>query len=475
MFTILAILAGIFIAYVLIVDNIIKKKNQEEKDAFMAMQMQQKVLNELEEKKEGKKEKKEEKPKDKKEKPQEIKEEKPKESVKEEVKESVKEKVKENVNKKEEKSKPNNKYIRPSVALLDKVIHKEENPELINKNMEAIRNVLTNNNVNAKMGEVSLGTVYSVYEIESSNNTDKIISLEKEFASSLGLKKINFLNPVPNKDAVGIIIPNKKIDKVSLKEMLSNVPSEQKKKELLIPLGACPYNKLYTSMYESHHLLVTGINSTDTLTFINDVIVSSLIRMTPSELGLVIIDGKENELNNYTKLPHILNKVMTNKATKTLNNLVELIESRYKLLNGNDCKSIMVYNERPNVEKLPHVLVVINGYDAIYQKNPETLDVINEIVSKGRKAGVHILLNIDNNTNESIDLINKLDIPSVVMFKSNKNLKYKGLSDNGVLTGHGEAFVKIINDNNTYRLQVPFVSDKDIKQILDFINEKKNN
>ncbi len=493
MFLVLIVLASLFIVYILIVDVLMKKKSQQRRDEFLAMEMKNKVLSELEEKKKGKDKKKEkeqeqseeekednnetveekEEPKEKKEKKtkkekkenKEDNEEKSvdKESVNEEVNKEVKEEVKKDVN----VEKIENDYIRPSVALLNKVAHKGVTQEEVNNNTEAINKVLKSKKVNANVMSVSRGSVYSVYELELRTSPDSVTSLNKELSSALGLKKVSFMMSVPGKNALGLIVPNKKIDKVSLKELLSNVPSEHKKKELLIPVGACPYKKIYTSMYECKHMLVAGVNSTDIHTFLNDVIVSALIRMDSDELELVLIDGKKDELDCYERLC----EVAKDNYYDVIEDVTNVISERYDTLKVHYAKNIKDYNERPDVTKLPSVLVVINSYYDVYNSNNKIARLLKDIINRGRNVGVHVLLTVDDSVPEVKKLVNELDIPSLVLFKSNKGFEYKGVKDDNELIGHGEAFVKLVNDNNTYRLQVPFISDEEVKNVIDFIKK----
>lgn len=369
-----------------------------------------------------------------------------------------------------------NNYIKADVSLLDDAKKRSISEEEIRNKTKIIDDTLSAFKINAKVCNVNISTLVSVFEIDISPNTnvDKIKNIFDNFKVSLGNKKIRLIIPIPNKNTIGIEIPNNSEDKIVLKEMLKDIPDEYKDSNILIPVGIDSYgNKKYFDLSKYQNLLVVGASGSGKKTFLHSVITTSLINTTPNELKIIIIDNSKTEfaiyesVNNTYTLVNDLNKI--DSIFRTINLEINKRKEEFALVNA---KNIYEYNKLTNkLLNFESILLIINSYNDIYQVNKNINNYISEIINNGKDFGINIILSSNNSYSKFEKYIDELDFGSVILFKSNNDFKYNKVTDNDILLGNGDMFCKLYGEKEISRLQAPYVTFEESKRIVDSIRE----
>ena len=370
-------------------------------------------------------------------------------------------------------------YIKPQINMLSKSKKEAIDQSIIDEKINIINDTLKSFKIKAKVCNTDIGAQVSVFEVELLGNTkiEKIVDIQDELKVSLGTKNLILLIPVPGKSTIGIEIPNNKMNMVSLREVISNIPNNYKESKILVPLGLNPFgNYRFADLTKYQQLLVTGGFSSGKTSFLNSVIVSNLIMSTPNDLKLVLIDSEKSEFSIYDGLKNLMCPVITDykKAIDYLIHVVEIIKERQETLYKFKTPNIEEYNKRYSKfnNHMEHILVIINSYYDIYLFNDCVQELINKIIYDGRECGVNIILSANNNHYKTQEVLSELDFNSIVLFKSRENFISNKVKDNNVLLGSGDAFYKLFGDSEEERIQTPYVEYEDIKRIVSFLKEK---
>ena len=375
---------------------------------------------------------------------------------------NVEEKTVEKTDKDEVKEKSvtkNPDYQLPSLDLLDKPKKKNKTTDnsIIEKNITTLEKVLEDFKIKGKVVEVHVGPTVVQYELEIASGTrvNKITSINREISLALAKKDVRIEAPIPGKNTVGIEFANDTPSPVSFYEIISskkmvNAPD----KKLMVPLGksimgdigVCEINKM-------PHMLIAGTTGSGKSVCVNGIICSILMRAKPSEVKLVMVDPKVVELSVYNGIPHLLRPVVTEpkQAAIALQKMVEEMERRYQVFSDSKTKNIEGYNEyvekwnkehkneEYEKEKLPYIVVIIDELaDLMMVAAKEVEDSILRITQKARAAGIHLIVATQRPSTEVI----------TGLIKANMLFLPIGM-------------------NSPIRIQGSFISDYEIKRIID--------
>lgn len=399
---------------------------------------------------------------------------------------------------KEEKVVTTNKsYQLPPLSLLNppKKSKNETDQSSIEKNIEILERVLRDFNINGKVVEVHIGPAVAQYELEIASGTrvNRITSIDREIALALAKKDVKIQAPIPGKSTVGIEFANDVSTPVSFYEIMdSKLMRNAPDKKLMVPLGksimgdigVCEINKM-------PHLLIAGTTGSGKSVCVNGVICSILMRAKPDEVKLVMVDPKVVELSVYNGIPHLMCPVVTDpkKAAVALAKMVQEMENRYQTFSDSKTKNIEGYNayvdkyneehkdEEYQKRKMPYIVIIIDELaDLMMVAAKEVEDSILRITQKARAAGIHLIVATQRPSTEVITGLIKANIPSRISFAVGSGIDSRTILDQTgaeKLLGKGDMLFLPIGTNAPTRIQGSFITDDEIKKIIDFTVEQQ--
>ena len=410
--------------------------------------------------------------------------------------------VKEELNKEEktevkEKVVTNKSYMLPPLSLLDipKKSKNSTDEEAIEKNIEILERVLKDFNINGKVVEVHIGPAVAQYELEIASGTrvKSILGIDREIALALAKKDVKIQAPIPGKSTVGIEFANDVSTPVSFYEIISSkLMQNSPDKKLMVPLGksimgdigVCEVNKM-------PHLLIAGTTGSGKSVCVNGIICSILMRARPDEVKLVMVDPKVVELSVYNGIPHLMCPVVTDpkRAAVALAKMVNEMERRYEVFSETKTKNIETYNayiekynnehkdEEYQKQKLPYIVIIIDELaDLMMVAAKEVEDSILRITQKARAAGIHLIVATQRPSTEVITGLIKANIPSRISFAVGSGIDSRTILDQTgaeKLLGKGDMLFLPIGVNSPTRIQGSFITDDEIKKIIDFTVEQQ--
>ena len=392
----------------------------------------------------------------------------------------------------------NEVYIKPPIDLLDKPSNRSNSAsstEVISKNTKILERVFTDFGMNARVVEVHVGPAVTQYEmnLERGTKVNKVLSISREIALALAAKEVRIEAPIPGKNTIGVEVPNQNIIPVSMREIM-DVISKNKKlddSKLLAPLGRdIMGNVKYVEINKTPHMLVAGATGSGKSVCINNIILSILMRTTPDEVKMVLVDPKKVEFNVYDGIPHLLTPVVTDpkKASAALQKIVVMMDDRYETFKNSGTKNIATYNEyvdkelkkNPNapIKHMPFILVVIDELaDLMLVAAKEVEESVMRITQLARAAGIHLIVATQRPSTDVITGVVKSNIPTRISFAVSSSIDSRTILDmTGAekLLGKGDMLYKPMDDNNPTRIQGSYVSDGEIARVVDFVKQRSH-
>ena len=388
-------------------------------------------------------------------------------------------------------------YVKPSINLLNmpKSKGKVNSTEVIAANTKKLERVFNDFGMVAKVIEIHVGPAVTQYEMELQRGTkvNKVLSISREIALELSAKEVRIEAPIPGKSTVGIEIPNQTIIPVSMREIMEDLERNPKYKDskLAAPLGRdIMGNVKCVEINKTPHMLVAGATGSGKSVCINNIILSVIMRSTPDEVKMVLIDPKKVEFNAYEGIPHLLMPVVTDpkKASAALQKIVVEMDDRYETFKNSGTKNISTYNEyiekqlkkNPNcgLKKMPFILVIIDELaDLMLVAAKEVEDSIMRITQLARAAGIHLIVATQRPSTDVITGVVKSNIPTRISFAVSSSIDSRTIIDmTGAekLLGKGDMLYKPMDDNTPTRVQGSFVSDDEIQRVVDFVKSKSH-
>ncbi len=369
----------------------------------------------------------------------------------------------------------------------------EINEEEQAANKDLIVNALRSYNIEIVKIEATIGPTVTLYEIvpESGTRISKIKALEDDIAMNLAALGIRIIAPIPGKGTIGIEVPNKKRQVVSMRAILESPKFRNTKMHLPMALGATISNEIFMAdLTKMPHLLVAGATGQGKSVGLNCIITSLLYSKHPDELKFVLIDPKSVEFSLYNtidkqylaKLPNEEEAVITDslKVVDTLNSLCEEMERRYQLLKMTGVRVVEDYNERfvnrelnPELghRYLPYIVIVVDEYaDLITVAGKEVHTPICRIAQKARAVGLHLILATQRPSADVVTGLIKNNFPARIAFKVTQGIDSKTILDRSGaqrLTGMGDMLVMI--NGVIERVQCALVETREVENICKFI------
>jgi S-DNA-T family DNA segregation ATPase FtsK/SpoIIIE len=322
------------------------------------------------------------------------------------------------------------------------------------------------------------------YELSLAPGTkvSKVSQLKDDLAYALASTDIRILAPIPGKQAVGVEVPNQSHRMVFLGDIFKRkLPNGGK--------GAAPHSPLvawlgkdiagkavWTDLAKMPHVLVAGTTGAGKSGCINAMLSSILLRSTPNEVRMVLVDPKRVELNYYEDIPHLLTPVVTNPrmAANVLNNLIREMESRYEVMGEARCRNIVELNRTRIAAKqppLPYILCVIDELADLMMIAPaEVEDAIIRLAQKSRAVGIHLVLATQR---PSVDVITgtiKVNVPARVSFAVSSQHDSRVILDQGgaeALLGQGDMLFRPVGSSKLQRIQGAYITEDEIARLTD--------
>ena len=391
-------------------------------------------------------------------------------------------------------------YLFPEIDFLNKY---DEGPktEVSKDDLEKSKNMIVQTLNNYKIGiaqiKATIGPTVTLFEIvpEAGVRISKIKNLEDDIALSLAALGIRIIAPIPGKGTIGIEVPNKKPEIVSMHSVINSAKYQNSDAALPVCLGKTISNEVYVAdLAKMPHLLMAGATGQGKSVGLNAIIVSLLYRKHPAELKFVMVDPKKVELTLYqtierhylAKLPGEGDAIITDnkQVISTLNSLCEEMDQRYALLQAAMVRNIKEYNSKFIKRKLnpeeghkylPYIVVIIDEVaDLIMTAGKEVEHPIGRIAQLARAIGIHLILATQRPSVNIITGTIKANFPARIAFRVSSKIDSRTILDgNGAdqLIGKGDMLYSTGSD--MVRLQCPFVDTPEVDTITGFIGNQR--
>jgi S-DNA-T family DNA segregation ATPase FtsK/SpoIIIE len=326
------------------------------------------------------------------------------------------------------------------------------------------------------IGEIS-GPRVTRYELQLAAGTkvSKVAGLKDDLSYALATTEIRILAPIPGKQAVGVEVPNTTPNLVTLGDVFDDLP--QAASPLSVWLGKdISGNAVWTDLARMPHILIAGTTGSGKSGCLNAMLTSILLRATPDEVRMIMIDPKRIELGYYESIPHLLTSVVSNakQASAALTNVVAEMERRYERMSLMRARSLPELNRslrQRGIETLPYLLVVIDELADLMMISPQEVeDAIIRLAQKSRAVGIHLVLATQRPSVDVITGMIKANVPSRIAFAVSSQTDSRVILDQSgaeTLLGQGDMLFKPLGTSRLQRLQGAYVSEEEIALVVE--------
>lgn len=382
---------------------------------------------------------------------------------------------------------PRKRYIAPSISLLEN--RKSEGSEIENEKIADERSEIINEafkdlGVKASVVSYKIGPSVTRYDIRTERNESvkKIDSYINDICIRLGGVDARFSPIVLGKTSSGLEISNAVRSVVNFKDCLITLNKLPKTKPTSIPLGRDINNELLTfDLQEAPHILVSGTTGSGKSVFLNSIVMSLIMRNSPDDLKLLIIDPKLVEFNRYREIPHLMCPILSlndgDKILEVLNKVCEIMDERYSLFAKTDTVKLKEYNEWAEAhgeKKLPIIVIVIEEYADLVMTNKRISEPVIRIGQKARAAGIHMVIATQKPLVSVINNVLKGNIPTRIALLSASYTDSATIIDQGgaeKLLKNGDMLIKssLLSNTSLIRCQGSFIDNNEIKAVCDYL------
>ncbi len=371
----------------------------------------------------------------------------------------------------------------PPLTLLSNKKGKPADRGDINKNAQIIEDTLQSFNIQAKIVEVNCGPAVTQYALQLSTGTklSKVTGLANDLALALAAPtgQIRIEAPIPGKSLVGIEIPNRSLEVVTLRTMLTSKAMANSKSKLAVSLGLNVAGEpVVGDIAKMPHCLIAGSTGSGKSVAVNSFICSILFRSSPQEVQFLMIDPKRVELSVYNDIPHLKMPVVNDakKASQLLRWACDEMDKRYKLLAEVGVRNITGYNEMAGFTSLPYYVILIDELaDLMLLAPSEVEQSIVRLAQMARAVGIHLVLATQRPSVDVITGLIKANIPTRMAFNVASNTDSRVILDGPgaeKLLGRGDMLYIPPDEAKPRRIQGTFVSDEEVQQLIQFLRQQ---
>jgi DNA segregation ATPase FtsK/SpoIIIE, S-DNA-T family len=401
---------------------------------------------------------------------------------------AIQEKINFNSKTYDNKIERNDRYVIPPIDLLKEVKkeHRARGQEKIKNNIILLQKTLDNFGIQGDVIGATQGPTVTRYEIQPAPGVkvSKITNLSNDIALAFAAASVRIEAPIPGKNAIGIEVPNREKDTVLLREIIESRDYQNNSLILPIALGKDIGGKnIIADLVNLPHLLIAGSTGSGKSVCLNSIILSLIYRFGPDMIRFVMVDPKRVELNVYNGIPHLVIPIITNtkKVDKVLNWAISEMENRFKIFAEVGVRNLQGYHEymksiKTDEKPLPYIVIIIDELADLMLSSPVKVEeALCRLAQMTRATGIHLIIATQR---PSVDIITgsiKINFPSRIAFAVSTQVDSRTILDvNGAekLLGNGDMLFSPINASKPIRAQGSFVSEKEIKNIVSFLEEK---
>ena len=354
---------------------------------------------------------------------------------------------------------------------------------------ELLEQTLNDFGVDARVLKVTQGASVTRYEVQPATGVKvaSITRLADDIALNLRAKSLRIEAPIPGKAAVGIEVENDKPAPVLIRDLIDSDEFREASSVVEFVVGKdISGNNIVADLRDMPHLLIAGATGSGKSVCINSIITSFLYKARPSELKLIMIDPKVVELGNYNGIPHMLTPVVTDprKAARALAIAVEEMDKRYELFAEHNVKDLNSYNELMRVDQRyadckPQIVIIIDELADLMMASPsEVENSICRLAQKARAAGMHLIVATQRPSVDVVTGLIKANIPSRIAFSVASQFDSRTILDMAgaeKLLGKGDMLFSPVGSTKPYRVQGPYISEKEIDKVIKFVKKEGGN
>ncbi|HEU4751714.1 MAG TPA: DNA translocase FtsK, partial [Armatimonadota bacterium] len=380
---------------------------------------------------------------------------------------------------------PAGDFVLPPLELLDSPPPRPKRPsQEADANIGILEGTLGQFRIEAQVVEIADGPSVTRYEIRLGEGirVKKILDLADNIAMSLAAMSVRVEAPIPGKSAIGIEVPKKHAQVVTLRECLESNEFKDHKSTVSFVLGKdVAGNVRCADLAKMPHLLVAGATNSGKSVCLNVLIASMLFRARPDELKMIMIDPKRVELTLYEGIPHLVHPVVKDvkQAAGILRWVLKEMDRRYDLFAQVMTRNIEGYNEKVAKEpqkRLPFLVVVIDELaDLMMQQGPEVEQSICRLAQLARATGIHLVIATQRPSVDVITGLIKANVPSRVSFAVTSQVDSRTILDSkGAenLVGRGDMLFKPVDAAKPVRIQGAFLREGEVEQLVSHLKEQ---
>jgi DNA segregation ATPase FtsK/SpoIIIE, S-DNA-T family len=369
-------------------------------------------------------------------------------------------------------------YTLPNVALLKRSNSKQKADPVAEARVGAqLVEALSHFDIPSQIVGTVAGPHVTRYELrlQPGIKMSKVANLRDDLAYALAAPDVRILAPIPGKQAVGVEVPNTVRKMVHLGDVMQESPAGWS--PLTVWLGKDIGGKaIGTDLAKQPHILIAGTTGSGKSGCVNALLSSILLRATPNEVRLVLVDPKQVELNYYESIPHLLTPVVTSPrlAANVLQNLIREMEQRYTHMAPLRARNIIELNKirvKMGEAPLPYILCVIDELADLMMVAPtEVEDAIIRLAQKARAVGIHLVLATQRPSADVITGLIKANVPARIAFAVSSQVDSRVILDSGgaeSLLGQGDMLFRPVEEGRPKRVQGAFISEEEIEKLTE--------